>query len=128
MVCRILPFSERRVPFTGINCLPCKGTLAEVNSNNPIFYLKKKIDGTQITVYHVNIIDQVGQVFVHDGLKFLTRKQERFFTRFISACQTIHDNYVNGKEDIYEGVDESFKSLDQFLGNYIGVDDGQYAR
>ena len=125
---RIIPFSERRVPFTGFNLLPCKGTLAEVNSNNPIFYLKKRIDGTQVAVYHVNIIDQLGQVFVHNGVKYLSRKQERFFDKFIEACQVIHDNYVNGKEDIYEGVDETFKSLDQFLGNYIGVDDEQYTR
>lgn len=128
MSCRVLPFSENRIPFTGINRLPYKGTLAEVNSNDPIFYIKKKMDGSTITVYHVNIIDQLGQVFVHDGVKYLSKKQERFFDRFIEACQIIHDNFTSGKENIYEGVDETFKSLDQFLGNYIGVDDEQYTR
>ena len=117
-----------REPFARPLPVRVKGALSEVNGKNPIMYLKKKMDGSQVTVYHVNIIDQLGQVFVHDGVKYLSHKQERFFNQFIKACQIIHDNYIQGKEDIYEGVDESFKSLDQFLGNYIGVDDEQYTR
>ena len=116
---------DRVIPFARVRGLPCKGSLAEINTREPTMYQKRYMDGSIHTVYHVNMIDLLGRVFVHDGLKFLSLTQERFISRFFEACDKIREAE---KEDVYEGVEEEFKALDLYLGGYVGVDDGQYTR
>ena len=116
----------KREPFASSYVYPNKSTLSEINSGSPLFYIKHKMDGTKQTVYHVNIIDILDRVFVNDATKFMSLDQERFMSRFLSACHTIQGNLDS--ENIYNDVDDVFKDLDQFLGNYIGVDDAKYTR
>ena len=92
--------------------------LSEYNSGSALFYKKHHLDGRVETKYHKNLIDILDRVFRHKGMKFLSREQERFISKFFNQADTINKNYVAGKQNIYEGVYEEFKNLDQFLGSY----------
>ena len=98
-----------------------KELLSEYNSSSPLFYKKHHLDGRVETKYHKNLIDILDRVFRYQGMKFLSREQERFMSKFFKYADTINRNYVDRKEDIYDGVFEEFKNLDQFLGSYKGV-------
>ena len=123
--CNVRP--PYRVPFPVRIPFSVKGTLSEVNSKNPIFYLKHHLDGTEEAVYHVNIIDILDNVFLFDAKKFLSRKQERFIDQFIKAAGIIDQRFENG-EKLYTDIDPVFIKLDHFLGNYKGVDENEYTR
>lgn len=105
-----------------------KGLPSEINSGDPLIYLQHHLDGTTESKFNVNLIDILDKVFIYNSMKFLSRKQERYIDKFLSACQSINTNYENNQEDLYVDVDETFKNLDQFLGGYMGVDDGSYTR
>ena len=92
-----------------------------------VIYYKNHIDGTIESKFHRSIIDLIDKAFVYDSLKMFSREQEKYFTGFIKACEIMHANYKANKRNIYDGVDATFESLDQFLGNYTGVDDAQYS-
>ena len=87
------PYSLTRVPFEKCLYKPPKGILSEVNTGDPYMYMKVHLDGQEEVVYHVNLIDILDRVFLHDGMKFLSRDQERFFTRFIEAAGIIDSNF-----------------------------------
>ena len=94
--------------------------LSEYNSGSPLFYKKHHLDGRVETKYHKNLIDILDRVFRFRGMKFLSREQERFLTKFFKYADKISYNIRTGKEDIYENVYEEFKDLDKFLGSYRG--------
>ena len=123
--CNVRP--PYRVPFPVRMPLSVKGTLSEVNSGDPLFYIKHHLDGTEEAVYHVNIIDILDNVFRYDAKKFLSRKQERFIDQFIKNAGIIDQRFKN-EEELYTDIDPVFVKLDHFLGNYEGVDENEYTR
>ena len=119
-----LPPIDRQNPFNSLG-KPPKGALGKLHTSKPIFYVKHTLEGDNKYIYHVGLIDILDRVFRFQGLKFSSKQQERFLERFFEACQTIHENDA---EDRYNNVEDAFRDLDNFLGNYLGVDDGQYVR
>lgn len=138
-----------RVPFGAKSRLPCKGSLSEINTGDPFFYFKNRMDGTREVVFHVNLIDILGRVFLSDGMKFLSREQERFISKFFEAAEhissanssdngTVNELNIDYYTDLgiigedystdSNGIDSIFIKLDHFLGNYRGVDENEYTR
>lgn len=107
---------------------PVKGTLSEINTGNPMFYIKHHMNGSKETVYHVNLIDLLDRVFAKDGLRFLSIDQERFISKFFEQAGVVTDKIRNEENNPYEDLDEAFLYLDDFLGSYLGVDNGRYSR
>lgn len=105
-----------------------KGACSEVNTGDPILYLKHHMDGSIEPRYHVNIIDQLSDVFLYDGMRFLSRDQERFISKFIEQAGKVTDKLNEEAEDPFNDMDEVFVYLDKFLGNYRGIDNGPYTR
>ena len=107
---------------------PVKGTLSEINTGSPVFYVKHHMDGSKEAIYHVNLIDLLDRVFVLDGLRFLSIEQERFVSRFINQAGTATNAIKSGTTNPFSNMDEVYKQLDDFLGSYLGVDNGRYTR
>ena len=107
---------------------PIKGTLSEINTGSPVFYVKHHMDGSKETVYHVNLIDLLDRVFTKDGLRFLSIDQERFMSKFFKQAGIVTDLLNSESSTPYAGLDEAFQQLDDFLGSYLGVDNGRYSR
>lgn len=107
---------------------PIKGTLSELNSASPYFYIKHHLDGTCEVKYHVNIIDILERVFTGDAMRYLSIEQERFMSRFFKQADSATKLLNSGSATPFKDLDEVFKQLDNFLGSYVGDDNGRYAR
>lgn len=97
-----------------------KGALSEINTGDPIFYLKHRMDGTTKVVYHKNIIDLLDRVFIADGLRFLSEEQERFMSMFFEQAGEATGKLEAGSAEPFADMDDAFRQLDYFLGNYRG--------
>lgn len=107
---------------------PVKGTLSELNSADPYFYIKHHIDGTKEAKYHVNLIDLLDRVFTEDATRYLSIEQERFMSRFFKQADSVTKLLNSNSATPFKDLDMVFKQLDSFLGSYIGEDNGRYAR
>ena len=107
---------------------PIKGTLSELNTGEPVFYIKHHMDGTKEAIYHVNLIDLLDRVFVHDGLRFLSGEQERFMSKFFKEADIVTDKLSANDSNPFSKMDKIYRELDDFLGSYLGVDNGRYTR
>ena len=108
--------------------VPVKGTLSEVNTGSPVMYLKHHMDSSIEAKFHVNLIDQLGRVFVQDGLRFLSIDQERFMSKFFEQAGEVTDRLNAHDSQPYKDLEDVFKQLDDFLGSYHGVNNGRYTR
>ena len=109
-------------------CKPVKGTLSEVNASQPYLFIKETMDGGKEVKYHVNFIDLLDRVFVNDNLKCLSEEQMEFITTFFEQAGIATDRIRANVPNPYSGMDDAFKDLNSFLGDYSGVDYGRYAR
>lgn len=109
-------------------CKPVKGTLSEVNASQPYLFVKETMDGGKEVKYHVNFIDLLDRVFVNDNLKCLSEEQMEFITTFFEQAGIATDKIRANVPNPYSGMDDAFKDLNSFLGDYSGVDYGRYAR
>ena len=107
---------------------PPKGTLSEVNTGNAVFYVKHKMDGSNRAVFHFNLIDLLNRVFTDDGMRYLSIEQERFLSKFFNQANVVTNRINNKVENPYKDMDEIYKQLDNFIGSYIGVNDGRPTR
>ena len=108
---------------------PQKNLLSEVNTGSPIFIQHKDMNGDTQTIYHVNIIYLLDRVFLNDNVGFLSIEQtyfiENFFKEAHEATELLN---TQPEDDAYVGMTKQNCSLDKFLGNFIGVNDGQFTR
>ena len=109
-------------------CKPVKGTLSEVNASQPYLFIKETMDGGKEVKYHVNFIDLLDRVFINDNLKCLSEEQMEFITTFFEQAGIATDRIRANVPNPYSGMDDAFKDLNSFLGDYSGVDYGRYAR
>lgn len=119
--------ATRRQPF-GVVKAPVKGALSEVNTGSPIFEICTTMDGVRHAHFHVKIIDLLDKIFLTDLLNLATVEQERFFSRFFNQAGIVDRAINESAEDIYKDVDDVMRDFDRYLGSYIGVNDGEYAR
>lgn len=116
--------------------IPHKGFLSEVNTADPFLAISTRWDGTIDTTYHVNFIDLLDRVFMEGGFHPLSIEQERVFKKFLKEADAVTKAIQNKStlpsetelQDILSNnLDDVFKQLDQFLGSYLGVNNGQFA-
>lgn len=107
---------------------PVKGTLSELNSADPYFYIKHHLDGTKEVKFHVNLIDLLNRVFSGDALRYVSIEQERFLAKFFKQADSATKLINSGSATPFKDMDNIFLTLDNFLGSYLGVDNDQYAR
>lgn len=109
---------------------PRKSPLSEINTADPIFIIHKKMDGSEVATYHINLIYLLERLFVNDYNTALSIDQERFIRRFLFEAGKVTDamNNKENEEDALENLSPIMRQLDCFLGNYTGENDGQYAR
>ena len=107
---------------------PPKGTLCEINTASPTVYIRKKLDGTYETKFHVNMIDLMDRVFIHRGMKFLSEDQIDYVSKYFEQAGLATDKLNLNLQDPFNNMDETFKDFDEFLGNYYGVDGNEYSR
>lgn len=132
-----------------------KNPLSEINTGQISMYTKHRMNGDIETRFHVNIIDMLDQIFIHDALKYSSIEQERFFKVFFdqagiatdilqlqstasnslnsNACDNIKGSTDSELQEIldldpYEHMETVFKELDNYLGAYRGQKDGRYKR
>ena len=105
-----------------------KGTLSEINSADPYFYIKHHMDGTKEVKFHVNFIDLLERVFTGDALRYLSIDQERFMSRFFKQADSVTKLINSDSATPFKDLDEVFKQLDDFLGSYTGESYDRYTR
>ena len=101
---------------------PQKNPLSELNTADPIFFVKEHMDGSKKAIYHVNIIYLMDKVFVRDNLRFLSIDQERFMSKFFNEAGVVTDGLKSNSSNPYSNMDEIMLQLDSFLGSYFGDD------
>jgi len=105
-----------------------KSPLSEVNTGDPLIYIKHLMDGTRQVKYHVNLIDLLERVFLNDGIRFLSLEQERFISEYLNEGGIVTDKIKSEDSEPFKDMDIVFKQLDDFLGSYRGIDNGRYTR
>lgn len=101
---------------------PQKNPLSELNTADPIFFVKEHMDGSKKAIYHVNIVYLMDKVFVRDNLRFLSIDQERFMSKFFNEAGVVTDGLKSNSSNPYSNMDEIMLQLDSFLGSYFGDD------
>ena len=101
---------------------PQKNPLSELNTADPIFFVKEYMDGSKKAIYHVNIVYLMNKVFVRDNLRFLSIDQERFMSKFFNEAGVVTDRLKSNSSNPYSNMDEIMLQLDSFLGSYFGDD------
>lgn len=101
---------------------PQKNPLSELNTADPIFFVKEHMDGSKKAIYHVNIVYLMDKVFVRDNLRFLSIDQERFMSKFFNEAGVVTDRLKGNSSNPYSNMDEIMLQLDSFLGSYFGDD------
>ena len=106
-----------------------KNVLSEINTASPTFIQHKDMYGDINTVYHVNLIHLLDRVFTMDSVGFLSNEQTQFMEEFFEQAHVVTES-LNYQiyEDAYKNMTEPMYRLDGFLGNFIGVNDGQFKR
>ena len=101
---------------------PQKNPLSELNTADPIFFVKEHMDGSKKAIYHVNTVYLMDKVFVRDNLRFLSIDQERFMSKFFNEAGVVTDGLKSNSSNPYSNMDEIMLQLDSFLGSYFGDD------
>ena len=101
---------------------PQKNPLSELNTADPIFFVKEHMGGSKKAIYHVNIVYLMDKVFVRDNLRFLSIDQERFMSKFFNEAGVVTDGLKSNSSNPYSNMDEIMLQLDSFLGSYFGDD------
>lgn len=102
--------------------------LSEVNTAETYLIVNEKLDGTKEAKYHVNLIDLLDKVFLNNTQDFLSIEQDRFMDKFYKVAGDITDRINKANENPYDKVDAVLLQLDDFLGGYVGEDNGKYTR
>lgn len=105
-----------------------KAPLSEVNTADPIFLVKERMDGSKHAIYHTNLIYLMDKVFIRDNTYFLSIDQERFMNKFFNEAGIVTNRLQNKEDAPYHDMDEIMLQLDSFLGSYFGEDNGRFAR
>ena len=109
--------------------LPTKNILSEVNTASPVFIQHKDMHGDINTIYHVNMLYLLDRVFLRDNVGFLSNEQTKFMENFFKEAHEVTELLnIQPEDDAYVGMTKQNCSLDKFLGNFIGVNDGQFTR
>lgn len=111
----------------GVPTIPVN-VLSEVNTANPIFMIDENMDGEKEAIYHMNIIYLLDKVFMNDSMNFLSIEQTKYLDKFFNEAGIVTDAINNYEDDPYINMHKIMKQLDNFLGNYFGVNDGRYSR
>ena len=101
---------------------PVKNPLSEVNTGSPIFITNTSLFNEEEPVFHVNIIYLLDKALLNNTFSMMSIDEERFIRRFLYEA----DKAV--KEESLDVMSKTMKSFDVFLGNYRGVNDGQFTR
>lgn len=105
-----------------------KNSLSEINTAESYFIVHEKLDGSKEVKYHVNLIDLLDKAFLNNIQDFLSVEQDRFMDKFYKAAGEITDKINKADTNPYEKIDMVLLQLDDFLGGYIGEDNGKYTR
>lgn len=107
-----------------------KAPLSEINTADPIFFVKERMDGSREAIYHVNLVYLLDNVFTKNSTKYLSIEQERYIAKFLQEAGKANDKINEGTKDVdpYENMDDVMRQLDNFLGSYFGEDNGRFAR
>ena len=103
--------------------------LSEINTAEPVFAVYENMDGTSNIKYHVNLIDLLDKVFIHNNQNFLSVEQDRFMDVFYKKADEVTKRLnTDNDNNPYRDMDAVMRQLDVFLGGYIGEDNGEYTR
>lgn len=121
-----LPIETRKDGIT-------KAPLSEINNGIDVFFIKKHMDGSKEAKFHISLIDILNQVFLNDCNEDLSDERRVFIEKYLKqgdrANKIIDANSLNHtSNDPYVKMDKVFKELDNFLGSFIGEENGRYAR
>ena len=97
-----------------------KNPLSEVNTGSPVFITDTSLFNEKEPVFHVNIIYLLDRALLNNTFSMMSIDEERFIRRFFYEA----DKAV--KEKSLDVMSKTMKSFDTFLGNYRGVNDGQF--
>ena len=110
-----------RPELTGV-VTSVKNPLSEVNTGSSIFITNTDLLNEKEPVFHVNIIYLLDKALLNNTFSMMSIDEERFIRRFLYEA----DKAV--KEESLDVMSKTMKSFDVFLGNYRGVNDGQFTR
>lgn len=105
-----------------------KASLSEINTADPIFFVKEHMDGSKHAIYHINLIYLMDKVFIRDNTHFLSIDQERFMSKFFNEAGIVTNRLQNNEDVPYHGMDEIMLQLDSFLGSYFGDNYERFTR
>ena len=101
---------------------PVKNPLSEVNTGSSIFITSTSLFNEEEPVFHVNMIYLLDKALLNNTFSMMSIDEERFIRRFLYEA----DKAV--KEKSLDVMSETMRNFDVFLGNYRGVNDGQFTR
>ena len=112
----------------GVSTNNGKGYLSEVNTFDPIFITRQDMNGNEEAVYHVNLIYLLDNVFTKNNLNYLSIEQERYMKAFFDEADKATKALNELEENPYKDMTKAMLQLDNFLGNYLGENDGRFSR
>ena len=107
-----------------------------------IFSEDQNLYGEDTPTYYVLLIDLLDRAIVDNNLHDLSTEQQELFEHFLKEANTVTQQHTSAhlqdyiepemsEEEYktqYKQLSRAIKKLDEFLGSYFGVDDGQYSR
>ena len=111
----------------GVSTNNGKGYLSEVNTFDPIFITRQDMNGDKDAIYHVNLIYLLDNVFTKNNLNYLSIEQERYMKTFFNEADIVTKSLNQLEEDSFKDMTRVMKQLDNFLGGYLGENDGRYS-
>ena len=112
----------------GVSTNNGKGYLSEVNTFDPIFITRQDMNGDKEAVYHVNLVYLLDNVFTKNNLNYLSIEQERYMKAFFDEADKATKALNELEENPYKDMTKAMLQLDNFLGNYLGENDGRFSR
>ena len=101
---------------------PIKNPLSEVNTGSSIFITSTNLFNEEEPVFHVNMIYLLDKALLNNTFSMMSIDEERFIRRFLYEANKAV------KEKSLDVMSETMRNFDVFLGNYRGVNDGQFTR
>lgn len=100
-----------------------------LETGNGVFYERTNLYSNDAFEYYVNLIFLFDSAIMNDNLKLLSVEQERLLAQYFLEADTITPPEDVALEDwIYDfdSLSTKVKQLDEFLGSYLGENDGQF--
>jgi hypothetical protein len=119
-----------------------KASLDSLETGKGIFSNDPNLYGQDTAYFYVSLINQYDKSMVENNLHVLSIEQQDLLQWYFKEANTLTRQHTSAeKQDYteeelskeeyrkrYKNLSRTIQKLDEFLGSYVGVEDGQFSR